>query len=214
MQRGTVPTDARLVQPEPRFPRQKMNDAEPAVQQAPEVGVISITSGDTPPKTLDSSTQSILALANPSQSLPVDTPPALPKSALVLHPQLPVVIEHLHHEAARAGHSHAELVMNPSELGRIRFDLITQGDQVQVTLAVERPETLDLLRANAEGLRQELRAAGLNADTLNFGQWSQRAPQQSQPESMFEQAVFTAAPQAIPIPYVKPVSAAGLDLRL
>ena len=69
---------------------------------------------------------------------PTSTDAPQPKSALGLH-QLPTVIEHLHQGAGREGHSDAELLMNPAELGRIRFDLITQGDQVQVTLSVERP---------------------------------------------------------------------------
>ena len=138
----------------------------------------------------------------------------LPKAALTLHANMPAVIAHLHQGRAHEGHSHAELLMNPAELGRIRFDLITQGDQVQVTLSVERPETLDLLRANAEALRQELRAAGLNADTLNFGQWAQRAPSRDQPQGPLEQGAVAALPQAMSAPYVKPMSTSGLDLRL
>jgi flagellar hook-length control protein FliK len=104
--------------------------------------------------------------------------------------------------------------MNPAELGRIRFDLITQGDQVQVTLSVERPETLDLLRANTEALRQEFRAAGLTADTLNFGQWSQRPPTRDQTAAPPDQAAPAQLPHAIPAPYIKPPSTSGLDLRL
>jgi hypothetical protein len=136
-----------------------------------------------------------------------------PKPALSLH-QLPALIDHLHQGAARDGHSHAELLMNPAELGRIRFDLITQGDQVQVTLSVERPETLDLLRANTEALRQEFRAAGLTADTLNFGQWSQRPPARDQTAAPPDQAAPAQLPHAIPAPYIKPPSTSGLDLRL
>ena len=138
----------------------------------------------------------------------------LPKAALTLHANMPAVIAHLHQGGAHEGNSHAELLMNPAELGRIRFDLITQGDQVQVTLSVERPETLDLLRANAEALRQELRAAGLNTDTLNFGQWAQRAPSRDQPQGPPEQGAVAALPQAMSAPYVKPMSTSVLDLRL
>jgi len=149
--------------------------------------------------------------ATPLAPTSIDAPQ--PKSALGLH-QLPDVIEHLHQGAVREGHSHAELLMNPAELGRIRFDLITQGDQVQVTLSVERPETLDLLRANTEALRQEFRAAGLTADTLNFGQWSQRPPARDQSAAPPDQAAPALLPQAIPAPYIKPSSASALDLRL
>lgn len=149
--------------------------------------------------------------ATPLAPTSTDAPP--PKSALGLH-HLPAVIEHLHQGAVREGHSHAELLMNPAELGRIRFDLITQGDQVQVTLSVERPETLDLLRANTEALRQEFRAAGLTADTLNFGQWSQRPPARDQSAAPPDQATPALPPHAIPTPYNKPPSTSALDLRL
>ena len=149
--------------------------------------------------------------ATPLAPTSTDAPP--PKSALGLH-HLPAVIEHLHQGAVREGHSHAELLMNPAELGRIRFDLITQGDQVQVTLSVERPETLDLLRANTEALRQEFRAAGLTADTLNFGQWSQRPPARDQSAAPPDQATPALPPHAIPAPYNKPPSTSALDLRL
>lgn len=149
-----------------------------------------------------------------AQSLsPVAAPLAQTVSAPTLQANMPALIEHLHHTTARDGHSQAEVLMNPAELGRIRFDLITQGDQVQITLSVERPETLDLLRANAEALRAEFREAGLTADTLNFGQWAQRAPARDQPEALPDQAA-AAQPQAIAAPYIKPVSASGLDLRL
>ena len=149
--------------------------------------------------------------ATPLAPTSTDAPP--PKLALGLH-HLPDVIEHLHQGAVREGHSHAELLMNPAELGRIRFDLITQGDQVQVTLSVERPETLDLLRANTEALRQEFRAAGLTADTLNFGQWSQRPPARDQSAAPPDQAAPALPPHAIPAPYNKPQSTSALDLRL
>ena len=32
-----------------------------------------------------------------------------------------------------SGHSRAELILEPAELGRLRFDLVTLGDQVQVS---------------------------------------------------------------------------------
>jgi len=138
-----------------------------------------------------------------------------PKTAQALHAQVPAVIAHLQHGPEDDRKSHAEVLLNPAELGRIRFDLITQGDQVQVRLAVERPETLDLLRAHAETLRQEFRAAGLNTDTLNFGQWAQRAPPRDQREAAPPEPASPAAlPPPISAPYVKPVSTTGLDLRL
>jgi hypothetical protein len=191
---GAGPSDA-LVQGDRRSLEFSVASAEAA----------QVAVGASPPPTAAGLT------ATPLAPTSTDAPP--PKSALGLH-HLPDVIEHLHQGAVREGHSHAELLMNPAELGRIRFDLITQGDQVQVTLSVERPETLDLLRANTEALRQEFRAAGLTADTLNFGQWSQRPPARDQSAAPADQAAPALLPQAIPAPYIKPPSTSALDLRL
>ena len=191
---GAGPSDA-LVQGDPRNLEFSVASAEAA----------QVAVGASPPPTAAGLT------ATPLAPTSTDAPP--PKSALGLH-HLPDVIEHLHQGAVREGHSHAELLMNPAELGRIRFDLITQGDQVQVTLSVERPETLDLLRANTEALRQEFRAAGLTADTLNFGQWSQRPPARDQSAAPPDQATPALPPHAIPAPYNKPPSTSALDLRL
>ena len=191
---GAGPSDA-LVQGDRRSLEFSVASAEAA----------QVAVGASPPPTAAGLT------ATPLAPTSTDAPP--PKLALGLH-HLPDVIEHLHQGAVREGHSHAELLMNPAELGRIRFDLITQGDQVQVTLSVERPETLDLLRANTEALRQEFRAAGLTADTLNFGQWSQRPPARDQSAAPPDQAAPALLPQAIPAPYIKPPSTSALDLRL
>jgi hypothetical protein len=67
-----------------------------------------------------------------------------------------------------------ELLLDPVELGKVRFEMTTTGDRVQVNLSVERPETLDLLRRNMDSLRSELSAAGFDASTLSFGDWGHR----------------------------------------
>lgn len=121
------------------------------------------------------------------------------------------------HSVTQSGHSRAELVLEPSELGRIRFDLVTQGDRVQVNLSVERPETLDLLRANAEALRQEFRASGLDASSLNFSQWSQRGQERAQPDWGLQDVALVSAPvspAALPVSAARNLSTSGLDLRL
>lgn len=142
------------------------------------------------------------------------TPLAQQNPSPTLHANMPALVAHLHQRTPGEGHSQADVSMNPAELGRIRFEMITQGDQVLVTLSVERPETLDLLRTNAEALRQEFREVGLNADMLNFGEWAQRAPPRDQPPAPPDLVASAAPPLAIPTPYVKPVHASGLDLRL
>ena len=143
------------------------------------------------------------------------------------HPAAPA--EHAHHSLPKgfssnlahsvldSGHSRAELILEPAELGRLRFDLVTTGDQVQVNLSAERPETLDLLRRHADELRQEFRASGLDTCTLSFGQWGKGAGDRAVPD----QPGAEIAPDD-PLPFAtltlstsrRPVSGSGLDLRL
>ena len=213
LQPAVQPSDTRPAQPDlPLRPAQPPSEAPPKGERGATDVVIALTAA---PEAASGGallpSGSGMVVASP---LPVSTPLAQPNPLPTLQANMPALIAHLHHPTPREGHSHAEVSMNPAELGRIRFEMITQGDQVQVTLSVERPETLDLLRTNAEALRQEFREAGLNADTLTFGQWAQRAPPRDQAEAPPEPAASAAPPLAIPTPYVKPVSTSGLDLRL
>ena len=67
-----------------------------------------------------------------------------------------------------------ELCLAPDELGHIRIDMRDDGDRLIVMISAERPETLDLLRRNADQLATELRGAGHSSLDLNFGGWSDR----------------------------------------
>ncbi len=122
----------------------------------------------------------------------------------------------LAHSVLDSGHSRAELILEPAELGRLRFDLVTHGDQVQVTLAAERPETLDLLRRNADELRQEFKASGLDIGSLSFGQWGNKRDERAVPDQQrmdaFEDPL--AITPATLSAQRRPVSGSGLDLRL
>ncbi|MBI1169862.1 hypothetical protein GC209_00545 [bacterium] len=118
---------------------------------------------------------------------------------------------------SETGHSRAELILEPAELGRLRFDMVTQGDRVQINLAVERPETLTLMRNHAEDLKQEFRDAGFAGGTLNFSQWGRQDQGKSLPEWTKEAA---ASEPASPAPALatpvsrRPLAADGLDIRL
>jgi len=65
-----------------------------------------------------------------------------------------------------------ELVLSPAELGQLRFEIQHRGDQVQIVLSAERPETLDLLRRNSEQLLTDFRNAGFAGASLAFGGWA------------------------------------------
>lgn len=164
------------------------------------------------------------------QPLPSDTPQPLPiicmPSAALPHPSTAAALDCLSHvlpksfpaalahSVTASGHARAELILEPVELGRMRFEFVTQGDRVQINLTAERLETLDLLRRHAEELRQEFRASGLDTGTLNFSQWGQ--PAKHQPRSEFADATDLPLPPQ-PVPLAAPqarANGAGLDLRL
>jgi flagellar hook-length control protein FliK len=82
--------------------------------------------------------------------------------------------------------------LDPPELGRVEVTLDTHKDSIRVALAVDRPETLDLLRRDAQALDQALARANLRVEGgLEFslrqqdqnpsGQSPQTPPQRSAP---------------------------------
>ncbi|WP_405402450.1 flagellar hook-length control protein FliK [Paracoccus sp. Ld10] len=60
-----------------------------------------------------------------------------------------------------------EIALSPEELGRIRL-VMSGPDRGQITIWAERPETLDLVRRNADLLTQQLAEAGVTAGSLDF----------------------------------------------
>jgi len=109
-----------------------------------------------------------------------------------------------------------ELLLDPVELGKVRFEMTTTGDRVQVNLSVERPETLELLRRNLDSLRSELGAAGFDASTLSFGQWSggrEDATPAATPLIPFGDDLVANGLPAQPNPS-RSTADQGLDLRL
>jgi len=110
-----------------------------------------------------------------------------------------------------------ELTLDPIELGKVRFDFSTTGDRMHVNLSVERGDTLDLLRRNADQLRAEFRDAGFDSSSLSFSQWTQQGGDNRTAEAAFDDpdmAEFDLAqPEATPNRN-KTSTGHGLDLRL
>jgi hypothetical protein len=125
------------------------------------------------------------------------------------------------HKIAATGARKSEIILEPAELGRLRFELVTRGDKVEVHLQAERPEVVDLLRANAQELRQEFRSAGLDTGTMNFSQWSQNPRDE---RNAFAQSAasggegfaqsFDPSPEFAPQTPTPRSQGSGLDLRL
>ena len=67
-----------------------------------------------------------------------------------------------------------ELQLSPENLGKVRLEIHTASDGVQIRISAERSETLDLLRKDSGQLVNELRQQGLGSANLSFGSWQQR----------------------------------------
>lgn len=109
-----------------------------------------------------------------------------------------------------------EVLLEPSELGRVRFEIATEGDRLQVMVSVERADTLDLLRRNIDLLREEFRQAGFDAASLGFGHWGNGSRSESgQQAATNEQAPDPEPATAASLPARPPgQNGSGLDLRM
>ena len=111
-----------------------------------------------------------------------------------------------------------EVHLAPAELGRVRVEMTGDGDKMQIHLAVERPESLDLLRRHGEQLLQEFRQAGVTGGTLSFGTWGQ-SDQQQRPSSAAPPPPRMTPPPPDPVPGLAAqlrglAAGSGLNLRL
>ena len=65
-----------------------------------------------------------------------------------------------------------ELALSPKELGSVRLTISAADGNVVLQVLAERPETLDLMRRNSDGLLRDLAELGFTSIDLAFGQGS------------------------------------------
>ena len=95
--------------------------------------------------------------------------PATPPPPAKQTPQIQVAMQIA--KAVQNGTDRISIRLNPAELGRVDIKLeISQTGLVAATITVDRPETLEMLRADSRSLEQALLDAGLDAnrENLNF----------------------------------------------
>jgi flagellar hook-length control protein FliK len=98
---------------------------------------------------------------------------ALPQ-ALLNNPELPQRVAQQLVEAARALPDRpVELSLNPEELGRVRMTMNASDGGMAVVVAVERSDTLDLMRRHIDTLAAEFRALGYRDVSFSFSQQGQ-----------------------------------------
>ena len=99
-------------------------------------------------------------------TLPAGQPTATPA---------PVAAMHAIAKAASALQNRpVELTLHPRELGRVRLTLQAVDGSMAVAIAVERPETLDLLRRHIDQLANQLRDIGYQNLTFEFAAQDQQ----------------------------------------
>ena len=135
---------------------------------------------------------------------------------------------HVAQQLANAAHNPPSgpvgLTLSPEELGRVHLMFKNDNGSLTVSLATERPETLDLMRRHIETLTQELRNIGYREVNISFGQ--ERAGQGSFQSGAQQQAgdnMVSERPENEPpaIKIERPTSpilsvgpGGGIDLRL
>ncbi len=70
-----------------------------------------------------------------------------------------------------------EILLDPQDLGRVRVSLDGNEASLVVMIEAEKPETIDLLRRNADILIEEFREAGYTSLSFNFAQHGDDTPQ-------------------------------------
>ena len=156
-----------------------------------------------------------------AQANPVVAGPITPHQTVAtqaLPPPLPAVPAQLIRHLAAAQTGAVDVLLQPEELGHVKFQIQQQGDSVRILLSAERPETLDLLRRHSDQLLQEFRQSGFSQASLSFGQWDQQQRSPAPPPELVAQfdADFVEAPAAPRPPpvAVNATSGQGLNLRL
>ena len=149
----------------------------------------------------------------PLQDIQQPLPLALRDVPLRIAPE--VVTHQVAHLILSQAEDRAELLLDPAELGRLRFEITQRGEGVQIVVMAERPETMDLLRRHADQLLDDLQAMGFSGSALGFGHWD-GPPQQTPTPLPDEGMVQMPLPAPIQFPVAPPPrgAAGGLNLRL
>ncbi|WP_179378362.1 flagellar hook-length control protein FliK [Jannaschia marina] len=115
----------------------------------------------------------------------------------------------------------AEIELAPADLGRLRLLLQTTDRGLTLSVAVERPDMVEVVRRHLDGLHRALMAEGLALDGFDIGtearqrQPAQEGHRQSQDAAPESEAGAPSVDEAPPPPRRRPMPLPGrLDLSL
>jgi Flagellar hook-length control protein FliK len=109
-----------------------------------------------------------------------------------------------------------ELRLDPVELGSVRLTLQGTERDISVVIAVERPDTMELLRKHADQLLNDLRQSGYAGASLTFNMSEQHNPARRETHAS-PPPDFDLQQQPQPQPLTRPEvrgHSGGLDMRL
>ncbi|MCR9127613.1 MAG: flagellar hook-length control protein FliK [Rhodobacteraceae bacterium] len=109
-----------------------------------------------------------------------------------------------------------EVALNPEELGKVQMRVTPQDGAIIVSITVERPETLDLMRRHIDQLAQEYRQMGYDTASFSFRQGGSDDGSQHG-EGGAEHLSGTATPETPETaqqPPARQATAGGIDIRI
>ncbi|MBN2760987.1 MAG: flagellar hook-length control protein FliK [Rhodobacteraceae bacterium] len=114
----------------------------------------------------------------------------------------------------QAPNDHVELVLSPDELGRVRIQMQHSEAGLQVLIATDRPETLDLLRKNIGLLSRALSDLGYGSTQFHFGEEGrEQKGRQAMTGLSFAQSDAASLPAMTSATPPRHSGSSGLDLR-
>ncbi len=163
---------SRIEKPNPDVTSQPMAPVRPSLRQMAPMNLPPATAA---PVNTDPNVERFPVEASPISDLRLTGEPgtlrATPDNPMT-RPELPRHMAMQLADAAQRGGAGrpVDLVLNPVELGRVKISLQTTDGTVVVQVSAERPETLDLMRRNAEVLAQEFHNIGYGEAQFSFSQ--------------------------------------------
>lgn len=143
--------------------------------------------------------------------------PTMPQSQTALAPSSAAQIVRALQAEGGAPHSPIDIALDPPELGRVRLSMVEVNGHLSLSIAVERPETADLMRRHLVLLADEFLRAGVDAPAVQIshqgGQGAGGGHAPTPPPSGLHATGTDADDPPPPMPS-RPRPSHGLDLRL
>ncbi len=115
----------------------------------------------------------------------------------------------------RAGSGTIEIALSPEELGRVSITLNGREDGMVLTIAAERPETLDLIRRHLAVLKAEFQNLGYGDISFDLSTSDDAQDDTANPKASDYGPSYSNEPDAPNTPIIpRNLSGRGIDMRL